>query len=414
MKKILLLLIIPLVFSFSSCLKDLDELGYYDNTVFRGVVVDCNTQQPISNVSVYAFNGEIIDSEVKTDQAGRFEINVPVEKLKNDYYLLFECDSLLQQYQVNINDAPLGTRYYDIDTIFFSGREVPYLSVRTISDITINSALCTACIDYDGNGPIIEKGFVYDTIMYPTLDNHVVSVNDGSYLFSATITINPDKYYYVRAFARNSVGVGYSDPVGFASASVLAQVVTDQVHSITANSVICGGEVVDNGGSKVLARGLCWSSSSNPTIQNSHIAVGSGLGQFSATVPMLQPNTTYQIRAYAQNEMGISYGEVRTFTTLSGMPVVHTGEIQSVSSTMAVVSSQVVDDSGFPVIHRGVCFSVSQHPTLSAPHTDDGSGIGSFSSNLTNLTPGTRYYYRAYATNGLGTEYGEEKTFVTE
>lgn len=414
MKKIIVYLLIPIALCLTSCLKDLDELGYYDTTVFRGVVVDYLSGQPLSGVTVFAFDGEIIDAEVLTAEDGRFEIPVHVKKLKNHYYLLISCDSLRQREQVYISDATIGTRYWDIDTIFFSGRMIPVLSVTSVSDITTTSANCKAMIDSDGNGPILEEGFVYDTIKYPTLANHVLSLSSDYFTFSATISIEPDKHYYVRAFARNSEGVGYSAPFSFNSASVLPQVATSQVTEISSNSVVCGGEVLDSGGTKVIARGLCWSTSSSPTIQNSHIEIGTGVGAFTATVSNLQPNTTYQIRAYAQNECGIAYGDIQLFTTLSGLPVVTTGNVQSVSSDMAEVLSQVVDDCGFPVIRRGVCFSTLQHPTISALHTDDGCGIGSFSSHLTDLTSGTRYYYRAYATNGMGTVYGEEKSFVTD
>ena len=84
----------------------------------------------------------------------------------------------------------------------------------------------------------------------------------------------------------------------------------------------------------------------------------------------------------------------------------------NVTSTQAVAGGNVLTDSGFPVSSRGVCFGTSPQPTISGSHTTDGVGTGEFVSHLINLVPGTTYYYRAYATNGVGTVYGQQYVFV--
>ncbi|MDA9111838.1 hypothetical protein N9J39_03090, partial [Flavicella sp.] len=62
---------------------------------------------------------------------------------------------------------------------------------------------------------------------------------------------------------------------------------------------------------------------------------------------------------------------------------------------------------------RGVCWSTLANPTIADSKTEEGTGIGSFSSSLNELTPDTTYYLRSYATNAAGTFYGEEQTFTT-
>jgi uncharacterized protein (TIGR02145 family) len=62
---------------------------------------------------------------------------------------------------------------------------------------------------------------------------------------------------------------------------------------------------------------------------------------------------------------------------------------------------------------RGVVYGTSPNPTLSNNFTIDGIGMGSFTSVLTGLSPLTTYYVRAYATNGVGTSYGNEFDFTT-
>lgn len=96
----------------------------------------------------------------------------------------------------------------------------------------------------------------------------------------------------------------------------LPTVITAEVTEITANSAKSGGEVTNNGGAEVTERGICWSTTANPTISDSHVAAGSGIGVFAATMSGLEANTTYHVRAYAINEKGISYGLDVEFTTL--------------------------------------------------------------------------------------------------
>ena len=74
----------------------------------------------------------------------------------------------------------------------------------------------------------------------------------------------------------------------------------------------------------------------------------------------------------------------------------------------------VTNNGGGSVIARGVCWSTSQNPTVSGSHTTDGSGTGTFTSSITGLTAGTKYYVRAYATNSAGTAYGGQKYFTTQ
>ena len=98
----------------------------------------------------------------------------------------------------------------------------------------------------------------------------------------------------------------------------LPTVVTAEVSEITAYSAICGGEVTNDGGAEVTERGICWSENANPTVSDSYVSAGNGIGTFSATMSGLQANTTYHVRAYATNEKGTAYGIDRVFVPISG------------------------------------------------------------------------------------------------
>ena len=98
----------------------------------------------------------------------------------------------------------------------------------------------------------------------------------------------------------------------------LPTVITAEVTEITANSAKSGGEVTDDGGAEVTERGICWSTNVDPSLNNSHVAVGMGMGAFAAIINGLESNTTYHVRAYAINEAGTAYGLDREFLTIGG------------------------------------------------------------------------------------------------
>lgn len=92
-------------------------------------------------------------------------------------------------------------------------------------------------------------------------------------------------------------------------------VTTNNVTNVTSSSANCGGYVSSDGGYTVTARGVCWSTSQNPTTSNSHTSNGSGTGSFSSSITGLSSSTTYYVRAYATNSQGTSYGVQKSFTT---------------------------------------------------------------------------------------------------
>jgi uncharacterized protein (TIGR02145 family) len=95
------------------------------------------------------------------------------------------------------------------------------------------------------------------------------------------------------------------------------------------------------------------------------------------------------------------------------LPGVITDSVSSITSHSAICVGNITSNGGAAVTTRGGCWSTNPNPTLVDNHTQDGSGTGFFISNLTGLSPGTTYYVRAYATNSVGTGYGNEVFFTT-
>jgi hypothetical protein len=90
-------------------------------------------------------------------------------------------------------------------------------------------------------------------------------------------------------------------------------------------------------------------------------------------------------------------------------PTLITREISNVIQTTAVSGGEIINDGGSVVISRGVCWNTEQNPTILDFHTSDGQGTDTcYTSVLTELSPETKYFVRAYATNSFGTSYGEQ------
>lgn len=128
------------------------------------------------------------------------------------------------------------------------------------------------------------------------------------------------KYYYEFENGFNSMqsGVKTFTTEENPTTVVLPTVITADVTEITSESAVSGGEVISDGGGNVTSRGVCWSTSPNPAIEDSFTTDGNGIGSFVSNLTSLSNNTAYHVRAYATNEAGTAYGLDKTFTTLSG------------------------------------------------------------------------------------------------
>jgi uncharacterized protein (TIGR02145 family) len=189
---------------------------------------------------------------------------------------------------------------------------------------------------------------------------------------------------------------------------------TVNVSGLTQTGAVSGGNITSDGGASIIARGVCWSNSSNPTVEGSHTNDGIEVGSFTSAITGLTPNTLYYIKSYATNSVGTAYGNELSFTTNPVLLATLITTIPSlIGSTTAASGGNITSDGGGSLTATGVCWSTAINPSITDSHTTEGTSTGSFNSNLTGLSMGTYYYVRAYATNGAGTAYGNQITFNT-
>jgi uncharacterized protein (TIGR02145 family) len=187
---------------------------------------------------------------------------------------------------------------------------------------------------------------------------------------------------------------------------------TSGISANTPTSAVSGGDVTSDGGAKVTERGVCWNTSTSPTTANHKSSDGAGTGVFTSTLSNLSPGVTYYVRAYATNSKGTVYGNEITFTTAASLSAITTTDVSAVTTTSATSGGNIITDGGGAITARGVCWSTTINPMVTNSKTTDGTGTGSFTSAITGLTPGSKYYVRAYVTNSAGTSYGNEISFT--
>lgn len=196
---------------------------------------------------------------------------------------------------------------------------------------------------------------------------------------------------------------------------VLSTIAASEITSVSAKT---GGNITSSGGDEIVSRGVVWSTTENPTLEQNQglLSSGSGTGIFTLTITTLTPSTTYYVKAFASNVVGTSYGNQVSFTTEEipvFPPTVTTANATFVTFNSITIGGTVTDDGGSEVTQRGVAWSTSPNPIVANNNTQDGSGLGSFTSTISELEPNTTYYIRAYATNNAGTSYGNEVSVTT-
>ncbi len=293
---------------------------------------------------------------------------------------------------------------------------LPAISATSAASAITSSALTSGgSIDSDGGAFVTARGVVWNTSTNPTVSLST-KTTDGTGIgtFSSSLTgLTSGVTYYVKTYATNSVGTKYGPEITVNTAQAVATLAsTTAASSIGATTATSGGNITYNGGVTVTVSGLVWSTSSNPTIAlTTKTSNGSATETFTSNITGLTPGTLYYVRSYATNNVGTSYGAQTSFTTLNIPTVSSTTAASSLTSSSAVSGGTISADGRDAVTTRGIVYGTSAGSSTYS--VTSGSGTGTFTSNITGLTPATTYYVRSFATNSVGTGYGTEISFTS-
>lgn len=421
------------------CIKSLEKEGVYSETEYKGRIVTTE-RDPVAGVSVFLRDASGDKKEMQiTGDDGCFCFSTELKDLVGDtFYFDGGGSRILEKpikgigrevydygdivlYNSKIEELPkmpyMGKTYYIYPKFNYPVKRTEAYELRNNVNENLddnydcqdwflpNERELKAMFDYykDSIGSFFDGG-------YWCSDYH-----DGFPLYVDFPTgvvkqAELDDYYYVRLVRTNS-GANLDDPV----------VETGEIVDIAQRSAKYDGKILSDGGSSIIVKGVCWSTSPNPSFEESAHSVSEtmDIGSYSIVLTGLQPSTKYYVRGYAKNAKGGErYGTELEFTTKKESEItVSISNATDVTSTKIKCTIDLELVSGTFSGILGACWNTSPNPSIETNHVVGGNvyGSGSKEVTLTGLQPETKYYIRGYAQNEITQEitYSLDEKVVT-
>jgi Protein of unknown function (DUF1566)/Putative Ig domain len=354
---------------------------------------------------------------------------------------------------------------------------LPSVNTNPVNSITAGTAVSGGSILSDGGSPILQKGLCWSLNPHPTVADSKTMDGAGGGSFTSNIdSLLPMSTYYVRSYASNWTGTVYGNEVVFNSGPLVigqnyqggkvAYILQSGDPGYDANEMKglivtptdlgiaewgCFETVINGADGYSIGTGLqntvdivaeCSTTGIAAKLCNDLLLNGYSDWYLPSKDELFQLSLNSGLIGGIQNDFYWSSTEydslnawleympytsqaqyakfdphlvraTRTFSTQNSTGII-TSQASFITNNSAVCGGMVTMQSGAPVIVRGICWSTNSNPTIAlSTKTIDGSGKGSFSSNLSGLNSGITYHVRAYATTSTGTVYGNDITFTT-
>jgi len=259
---------------------------------------------------------------------------------------------MIRMYVYAQGTSVTSSRNVRIKSVVFSGTVVS--PAGTQPTVATNTAVATGRYTATATGTVTagtllvsESGFAWSTATNPTarLATKVISGTTTGAITGAITGLNAGTQYYVRAYTiSESLDTLYGAQLQFTTNPPVAPILTTApITNILSHRATSGGNITDSGGVAVTSRGIVWKAGSNPILGvDFSTASGSGSGSYTSLLNNLTPSTNYCVRAYANNAVGLSYGNELCFTTAAPTPVL-------VASTLSLNMGNVVVSTNSPV-----------------------------------------------------------------
>ncbi|MFZ4593389.1 MAG: cadherin-like beta sandwich domain-containing protein [Verrucomicrobiaceae bacterium] len=322
-----------------------------------------------------------------------------------------------------------GTSYTSLATFTTLSTNAD-LSTLTLSSGTLSPAFSNIRSSYTASVSNIKASITVTPTPAQADAMIQVRVNNGTY---ETVNNGNASSALMLNVGTNIVGVRVTAQDGFSQKTYTVTVTRLAVPNVSAPSynalisigVNLVGKLDSDGGARVTERGFVYSaadSNADPLIGATGVtkvvAVG-GQQYFGVSLSALTEGTSYSFKAYATNSEGTSYTSVVTFITPIVAPTVSSPTFTSLSATGVTLGGNVTTDGGAAITERGVVYSATatnNDPLISGAGVTKLTSTGTkgvFTVPVTNLSEGTLYSYKAYATNSQGTSYSVVGTFIT-
>ena len=332
-------------------------------------------------------------------------------------------------YYVRAYAIQAGETVYGNIVSFTTSQHTTTITTSAVTQISSTTATFNASISDAGLPAYTERGFCYSTNGNPTISTNRKTVSgSGTGNFSLQVSgLDYPVTYYVCAYAIQDGNPVYGNTVYFTTEFRQVSVSTSAATEISTTSAKLNGVINDVGSPAYTQRGFCYSSTnSSPTIANDKVVkYVSFAGNYNETVSNLQTGTTYYVRAFAVQDNQYVYGNTISFTT-NAEPSVRTDAVTSLKKVdqfggglfyqwSATFNATVLSVGSPAYSGRGFVYATTSNPTVGNGTNISltGSGIGKFSTTVTNLSDMQTYYVRAYVKVGNKYYYGESVRIST-
>ena len=265
---------------------------------------------------------------------------------------------------------------------------------------------------------ILARGVCYSIATNPTVDGSKTNEETTSGSITSSITnLASGTTYYVRGYATNNNETIYGEEKQFTTKEEIQpetgiKIATLPVKNITETTAISGGNITDDGGSPLIEKGICWSTTVKPTVKDFKTTDSPETGVYNSEMTELSEGTTYYVRSYATNNKGTTYGQQIEFKTIGVIPILETSDVTSITGNTAKSGGSISKQGGI-ISSVGICWSLTENPTIENSKNEIPYESDSFELQLSNLEPLRTYYVRSYAKNDTGIGYGENRSFTT-
>ena len=329
------------------------------------------------------------------------------------------------KYLCDLKEMSPGTYYFCIyassgysikrgEIVSFSITEkTPRLNMGSIADkdLTASSMKVSATITDKRGFDILGRGFCWSAeTAEPSVNGNKIEVKETTDTFSALIEgLKPEQRYYIRAYALNEKGIGYSNTIE--CTTPVKQTVSLSVpdySDLDVSSVHIKSIITAAADFSIIEKGACFSKTvTSPTINDTSAKDESEGNAVDFTITGLEEGATYYISAYARTRDGVSYStRITVKTQQTFKPTLGNLQEVQVNDDNAIIKASVTDNGGLTITEKGFCWSTSNsEPTLDNDFVASPSTGNDFEAVLTKLKYNTEYYVRAYAINPKGVGY---------
>lgn len=217
--------------------------------------------------------------------------------------------------------------YFSVGLLFFTACKneeiyrITKIQMDEVVNVTDTSAVVFGVLIDIGKG-ISEYGFCWNTTGSPTVEDEILASTDAEQTgkFTGLLSgLDGGTTYYINVYAKTETSILYGEEKVFTCIKGLPKVQTGEISNIGKASASCQGIISDDGGNTILTKGFIWSKTDNPVLGRldgftSDTASGDN---FTSELTNLVPDQDFYVRAYATNENGTGYGEVKQIKTLA-------------------------------------------------------------------------------------------------